>query len=81
MPRQKVQHREVTALVTELEARGATDIRRSPVGLDGSVVVRWTESAADRDRFRQDLAAYKPAYALAAILVAMVVAAMILLSL
>ncbi|MGD8320236.1 MAG: hypothetical protein PVJ02_07275 [Gemmatimonadota bacterium] len=81
MPRRKVSQREAAGLIADLESDGATDIRRSPVRMDGSVVVRWNESAAERERFRADLALFRPAYALAAILVAVVVLVMILLSL
>jgi hypothetical protein len=73
MLRKKVLQKDVAALVTELEASGAKEIRRSAVDVRGKVTVRWKESAEEVERYAAARRAWIPELVLATIFVVVVV--------
>jgi len=76
MGRGKVPHRQLRAFLSELEEKGARNVRRLPPRFDGSIDVTWDDPEAivlkDND-FKTDLRAWVPVYILSGFFFALVV--------
>ncbi|MCG6955683.1 MAG: hypothetical protein LJF04_06800 [Gemmatimonadetes bacterium] len=81
MPRQAVPLKDVQSFVTELEAGGAMRIRRSPPDVRGRVMVRWKPSPTEEVEYAAALRSYRAEFGLAAIIVAIVVGILVVVSL
>ncbi len=76
MGRGKVRLRELPVLVSELEEKGASDIRRRPARFDGWVEITWHEPESSMLRstdFSADVLPSMPTYVLGGIYVVFVV--------
>ena len=76
MGRGKVRLRELPVLVSELEEKGASDVRRRPARFDGWVEVTWHEpesSMLKSSDFSTDVLPWIPAYVLGGIYLVFVV--------
>ena len=76
MGRGKVPQRQLRAFLSELEEKGAGNVRRLPPRFDGSIEVTWDDPEAmvlkDND-FKTDLRAWVPVYILSGFFFALVV--------
>ena len=76
MSRKRVRQKKVPALLAELEERGATEVRRHPPRLDGTVLVTWREpgSLSEEGADTSEPSPFVPAFIMSVVFAVLVLA-------
>ena len=80
----KVEQRNLPQLLSELDEKGALNVRRGPADFAGRVIVTWDDPAdlsMTEEEYRQNMLAYLPVYILGGLIAALMVAVMVIVSL
>ena len=78
MGRRRVSQKDVSMVLAELKDLVAVRVRRSPARFDGSVEVRWEDTALERQQRKEDLRAWRLPFVVSSIGLLVVLATLIL---